>query len=49
MKTVNMQMLDGVPLRAFGGKPMTVSIAKFEMKGDTYQAKKKTNKNARKV
>ena len=47
--TFDTQMLDGVPLRAFGSKPMTVSVAKFEMKGDTYQAKKKSTKNARKV
>eukprot|EP00798_Chlamydomonas_sp_ICE-L_P019331 gene19331-25982_t len=43
------QMLDGVPLRVTGCRNMSVSIAKFEMKGEKYQPKKKPNSKARKA
>lgn len=44
------QMLDGVPLRlGGGGKLLSVSMAKFEMKGEVFQAKQGGNKSMKKV
>lgn len=43
------QLLDGAPFRPTMAVNMTVSKARFEMKGEVYQPKAKPNKNNRKV
>ena len=42
------QILDGAPLRDVGRR-MTVSVAKFEMKGEAYMPKQRQSKREKKV
>lgn len=43
------QILDGAPLRPDGKVPMSVTLAKFEQKGDKFRAKQVDNKKKKKL